>query len=116
MLKTGEKLAPPPPWGGRTRGAAFQRNGEEASQQRGGRDSSQWETETSRDQQETRQRPGKRDPVMGEGAQRDLGREKRHPGRAQRDPGKEHRDPAKSTESREKEQREQGDPERVAAS
>lgn len=108
MLKTEEKLAPPPPWGGRTRGAAFQRNGEEASQQRGGRDSSQWETETPRDQRETRQKPGKGDPGMGEGAQRDLGREKRHPGRAQRDPGREHRDLAKSTESREKEHRDPG--------
>lgn len=45
---------------------------------------------------------------MGEGAQRDLGREKRHPGRAQRDPGREHRDLAKSTESREKEHRDPG--------
>ena len=43
-------------------------------------------------------RPGKQDPEMGEGAQRDLGRESRKPGRAERDPGKERRDPREGTQ------------------
>lgn len=81
------------------------------SLQRGGRDSCPWETETLRDQQETRQRPGKGDPEMGEGAERPEKREQKA-GKSTETQGKntetqekEHRDPAKSTESREKEHR-----------
>ena len=81
------------------------------SLQRGGRDSCPWETETLRDQQETRQRPGKGDPEMGEGAERPEKREQKA-GKSTETQGKntetqekEHRDQAKSTESREKEHR-----------
>lgn len=114
VLKRGEKLAPPPPWGGRTRGAAFQRKEEEVwvsakGRQRfqsvGDRDSKRPARDSTRDPGSEIQRWGREHRETWEERAESREEHRETQGKSAETQEKAHRDPAKSTESRGKEHR-----------
>ena len=126
-MKRGEKLAPPPPWGGRTRGAAFQRDEEEVwvsakrrqrFQSVGDRDSKRPARDSTRDPGSETQRWGREHRETWEERAESREEHRETQGKNAETQEKEHRDPAKSREPGKRTHRPsekgQGDPGGVA--